>query len=66
MDSVADWSAIASKWNTDVWGGYYLGLNPDQGKVRFNVGSADTDGSPMPLAEWTHIAAVYDMNQIKI
>ncbi|MBV1922628.1 MAG: T9SS type A sorting domain-containing protein [Flavobacteriaceae bacterium] len=59
-ESIADWTGLLNNWNGAGAGGYYLGLNPDQG-VRWNVnGPLPIDSGSIPTGDWTHVAATYD------
>lgn len=59
-ESIVDWTGILNNWNGPGTGGYYLGLNPDQG-VRWNVnGPTPIDSGFIPTGEWTHVAATYN------
>jgi len=59
-ESTVDWTGLLNNWNGAGTGGYYLGLNPDQG-IRWNVnGPTPIDSGVIPTGKWTHVAATYN------
>lgn len=63
---ISDWTALVNKWEGGV-GGYYLGVNPDNGRIRFNAFIDNVeDNAPAPVNEWVHIAASYDGTTINL
>jgi len=66
--TIGFWDAIVTKWEGFGVGSFFLGINPGNQAVRWNV------DNPMPVEgtdsikvnEWTHIVATYDKNFAKI
>ncbi len=65
MNNQNTWTGLVNKWG--VTGGYYLGVNPDNNSVRFNIVSDFVeDTQPITPDTWTHFTASYDGNSIKM
>ncbi len=60
-----NWKTIISKWG---WGdGYYLGINPDNLKLRYSLGTTKIElESPFEAYKWTHILITHDLTHLKI
>ncbi len=65
------WIGLFNKWQ-DLPGpntgglGYYIGLNPDGIRLRWNTGVVQGDGSRIFPNEWTHVAVTYDVDSLRI
>lgn len=58
--TVIDWTAVVNNWGGFGFGGYYLGITPDQ-RIRWNVNTEPViDSEPVPTGEWMHLVATYD------
>ncbi|MCP4708851.1 MAG: T9SS type A sorting domain-containing protein [Planctomycetes bacterium] len=62
---ITAWDGIISKWDNND-GGYYLCINPDGNRIRWNVGVGSIDGPTITANRWMHIAATYDGIELKI
>lgn len=61
-----EWTAVINKWNAEP-GSYYLGINPNNLRMRWNVFVANVeDTEPIEIGVWTHYAAMYDGQSLKI
>ena len=64
-DGQNNWEAILNKWQytntaTAQGIGYYLGLNPNGNKLRWNISNNHVEmDTTFPTNEWVHIVAVY-------
>ncbi|GAA4814070.1 hypothetical protein GCM10023330_22290 [Litoribaculum gwangyangense] len=64
-DGQTNWEAILNKWQYTNTGtaqgtGYYLGLNPDGNKLRWNISNNHMEmDTSFPINEWVHIVAMY-------
>jgi len=55
------WMAIVSKWEDFDIGSFYLGINPEINKVKWNLDMAfSPTGTLIEYNEWRHIVATYD------
>ncbi len=66
-----NWIGLFNKWqdlpSPNTGGlGYYIGLNPDGIRLRWNTGVVQGDGSRIFPNEWTHIAVTYDVDSLRI
>jgi len=64
---INDWSGIVSKWSGFNIGAFYLGINPDNNSVRWNLDMPNPiEGNELMLNEWLHIVSTYDGDTVKI
>lgn len=61
-----EWTALINKWAA-AEGSYYLGVNADSRRVRWNCfyGNIE-DSQPIPFDTWIHYAASYDGETLKL
>lgn len=60
--------ALVNKWEDAPGGGlgYYLGINNNAFEIRWNTGSAFSDGSPIIQNEWIHLVVTYSASDMII
>ncbi len=64
---ISDWSAVVTKWGGFGAGGYYLGVNPANAAVRWNLDMpTPIEGNTLDNGKWTHITTTYDGNSVKV
>jgi len=58
-----NFTALVNKWedlpSPESGKGYYLGVRPQIGQIRWNTGSIFTDGDPLFANRWTHLVVTY-------
>lgn len=63
----ADFVSIISNWEGFDIGGYFLGLNPNELRIRWNTNHGGfVESAPIPLESWTHIVVSYDGSEAKL
>ena len=60
-EDVLNFTALANKWGGFGTGGYYLGINPDNQAVRWNINVDPPIETPsISTGTWYHLVATYD------
>lgn len=61
------WNGIVTQWDSTITSGLYLGVNPTNSTVKWNIGGESIETSNgLVLNEWTHIAVTYDGAKLKL
>jgi len=61
-----EWTAVINKWEA-ASGSYYLGVNPDNMRMRWNAFVAFVeDPDPIEIDVWMHYVAIYDGQNMKL
>jgi hypothetical protein len=57
---------IANNWN-NMWGGVYMGINPDTKGIRWRVNATgSTDAPGIALNEWVHVVCVLSDGRLRV